>query len=141
MEHDWLVRKVRTVSLVVALGVSLALPAARADAPAIAQAPSAQTPAPPAWEKLGDDDGIAVYRREVPGSPLIAFKGEGIVDASILRVASVLVDSSRATEWIDSLKEARILRQVSETETIHYDHIRTPVVIKGRDFVRECKLE
>ena len=121
-----------------------------ADAPAAqapaAQAPAAQAPAAPApiavaWEKIGDDDGVAVYRREVPGSPLVAFKGEGIVDASILRVASVLVDSSRATEWIDSLKEARILRQVSETETIHYDHVGTPIVMKDRDFVSDCKLE
>src|SRR5260370_36377586 len=121
---------------ILTIALSLA-PAAEADPPESAPAQAAQ----PAWEKIGDDDGIAVFRREVPGSPLVAFKGEGIVDASILRVASVLVDSSRATEWIDSLKEARILRQVSETETIHYDHIRTPVVIKGRDFVRECKLE
>jgi len=141
MEHDSLVRRARTVSLVVALGVSLALPAARADAPAIVQAPSAQPPAPPAWEKLGEDDGIAVYRREVPGSPLIAFKGEGIVDASILRVASVLSDSARATEWIDSLAESKIVRQVSETETIHYDHVGTPFVLKDRDFVSDCKLE
>src|SRR5712675_765788 len=108
---------------------------------AAAQAPAAPAPAAVAWEKIGDDDGVAVYRREVPGSPLVAFKGEGIVDASILRVASVLVDSSRATEWIDSLKEARILRQVSETETIHYDHVGTPIVMKDRDFVSDCKLE
>ena len=78
---------------------------------------------------------------EIPGSPIVAFKGEGIVDASILRVSSVIVDSSRATEWIDSLKEARILRQVSETETIHYDHVGTPIVMKDRDFVSDCKLE
>src|SRR4051812_39450566 len=66
------------------------------------------------WEKIGDDDGIAVYRREIPGSPVIAFKGDGVVNASILRVASVLVDSSRATEWVDSVVEAKTLRHVSE---------------------------
>ena len=62
---------------------------------------------PPAWEKIDDDDGIVVYRREIPGSPVIAFKGEGDISASILRVASVLVDTSRATEWIDSLTECQ----------------------------------
>jgi hypothetical protein len=141
MERVLLLRRARAVSLVVMLGLSLALPAARADSPALARAPSSQVPAPPAWEKIGDDDGIAVYRREVPGSPLVAFKGEGIVHASILRVASVLSDSARATEWIDSLAESKIVRQVSETETIHYDHVGTPFVLKDRDFVSDCKLE
>jgi hypothetical protein len=125
-------------SVIFTIALSLALPA-YADAPAPAPLPAQA--AQPAWEKIGDDEGVAVYRREVPGSPIVAFKGEGIVDASILRVASVIVDSSRATEWIDSLKEARILRQVSETETIHYDHVGTPIVMKDRDFVSDCKLE
>ena len=101
----------------------------------------ASSPALPPWEKIGDSDGITAYRREVPGSPLIAVKGEGIVNASIIRVASVLVDTSRATEWIDRLVESRVVRQVSETETIHYDHIGTPIVMKDRDFVTRAKLE
>jgi hypothetical protein len=96
---------------------------------------------PPAWEKIDDDDGITVYRREVPGSPIIAFKGEGVVNASILRVASVLIDTSRATEWIDSLAEARTLKQIGEDEYIEYDHVSTPFVLKDRDFVIDAKLE
>src|SRR5262249_48623686 len=94
-----------------------------------------------AWEKIDDDDGITVYRREAPGSPIIAFKGEGIIDASILRVASVIVDTTRATECDDSLVEARTLQHVSETEYIEYDHVGTPFVMKDRDFVIDCKLE
>jgi START domain len=101
----------------------------------------ADPPPPPAWEKIGDDDGITVYRREIPGSPIIAFKGEGDVSASILRVASVLVDTSRATEWIDSLTEARVLKQISEDEYIEYDHVSTPFVLKDRDFVIDAKVE
>ena len=96
---------------------------------------------PPAWEKIDDDDGIVVYRREVPGSPIIAFKGEGVVNASILRVASVLIDTSRATEWMDSLAESRTLKHISEDEYIEYDHVSTPFVLKDRDFVFDAKLE
>jgi hypothetical protein len=99
-------------------------------------------PAPvPAWEKIDDDDGITVYRREIPGSPIIAFKGEGVVNATILRVASVLIDTSRATEWIDSLAEARTLKQIGEDEYIEYDHVSTPFVLKDRDFVIDAKLD
>src|SRR5258706_1577765 len=90
-------------SLVLAIGMALAIPAI-ADAPQAAENPPAANPALPApanppaqvaWEKIGDDEGIAVYKRDVAGSPLVAFKGEGIVNASILRVATVLVDSKR----------------------------------------------
>jgi hypothetical protein len=148
------------VVLVLVLGWLLATPALAdeppaptASAAALGSAPSASaSPAPSpassssrtppvAWEKIGEKDGIVAYRREVPGSPLIAVKGEGIVDASIIRVASVLVDTSRATEWIDRLVESRVVREVSETETVHYDHIGTPVVMKDRDFVTRAKLE
>jgi hypothetical protein len=106
-------------------------------------APPVSPPRPPvaAWEKIGDSDGIIAYRREVPGSPLIAVKGEGTIDASIVRVASVLVDTTRATEWIDRLVHSRVIRQISETETVHYDHIGTPIVMKDRDFVTRTKLD
>ncbi|HMI83827.1 MAG TPA: START domain-containing protein [Polyangiaceae bacterium] len=153
------------VIFVAVLGCLLALPALADEPPpapstsAVASAsarpvlapPVAPAPPPassavrsnslPAWEKIGDSDGIVAYRREVPGSPLIAVKGEGVVDASIVRVASVLVDTTRAPEWIDRLVDSRVIREVSETETIHYDHIGTPVVMKDRDFVTRTKLE
>jgi hypothetical protein len=117
-------------------------PDAAASAAPASAAPAVAPPSPPVpWEKIGDDDGIAVYRREVPGSPIIAFKGEGVINAPILRVASILVDTTRATEWVDSLVEARTLRHVSETEYIEYDHIGTPFVMKDRDFVIDCKLD
>src|SRR3954447_23007680 len=81
------------------------------------------------WERISEKDGVVAYRREVPGSPLIAFRGEGVINAPILRVASVLVDNTRSTEWIDSLAEARTLRRISENEFIEYDHVKTPIMM------------
>ena len=137
-------RAAGSIALTFALCLSTGMPA-HADQPAQAPVTTPATapktaPAPVAWEKIGDSDGIGVYRREVPGSPLIAFKGEGYVNASIIRVASVLVDSDRAPEWVDSLTESKIIRWINETETVHYDHIGTPFVLKDRDFVSNCKL-
>jgi START domain len=93
------------------------------------------------WEKFDEADGIAVFRREVAGSPIIALRGEGVVDAPILRVASVLVDTARSPEWIDRLAEVKVVRKVSDDEYIHWTHIATPVIIKDRDFVFDIKLE
>ncbi|HVJ17421.1 MAG TPA: START domain-containing protein [Polyangiaceae bacterium] len=95
----------------------------------------------PPWEKFDEEDGISVYRRDVPGSDVVALRGEAVVAAPILRVASVLTDVSRATEWIDSLEEAKIVRKISDTEYIKWDHIGTPFVLADRDFVFNVKLE
>jgi hypothetical protein len=97
-------------------------------------------PKDPPWEKFDEDDGIAVFRREVPGSPIIALRGEGVVNAPILRVLSVLVDTARAPEWIDSLAETKVVRKLNDDEFIQWDHIATPVILKDRDFVFNIKL-
>jgi hypothetical protein len=94
-----------------------------------------------AWTKVDDSDGIAIYRREVAGSDVIAFRGEGVVAAPLVRVASVALDRSRATEWTDRLAEARVVRRLSETEFVEYDHIKMPVLVKDRDFVTRNKVE
>jgi hypothetical protein len=111
------------------LAAAVFAPAVRADSPETA------------WEKFGEDDGIAVFRRDIPGSPIIALRGEGVVNAPILRVASVLIDTKRAPEWIDSLSETKTLRKVSDVEYVEWDHVTTPFILKDRDFVFDTKLE
>jgi len=100
----------------------------------------ADTPTP-AWETLRTQDGIQVARRVVAGSPFVAFRGEGDVDAPLLLVGSVLVDIDRDHEWIDSVAEARVLRQVSRTEYVTYSHVATPPTMSDRDFVMDVTIE
>jgi hypothetical protein len=130
----------RTIVLSCVAGLAVLLgPATRARS-GPAPAPSVSAPAaselaqpPVAWEKIGDDDGIAVYRREVPGSPVIAFKGEGVMThRSFAWQASS--STPRATGGSTAL-EARTLRHLEETDYIEYDHVGTPFVMKDRDFV------
>ena len=107
----------------------------------IAGVARADAPKDVPWEKFDEADGIAVFRREVAGSPIIALRGEGVVDAPILRVASVLVDSARSPEWVDKLAEVKVVRKVNDDEYIHWNHISTPMVLKDRDFVFDIKLQ
>lgn len=96
----------------------------------------ADTPAKaPAWEQFDEEDGIRMFRRDVPGSNIVALRGEGFVAAPISRVTSVLIDRKRATEWIDRLVKTKMLREISETESINWNHIKTPTPLKDRDFV------
>src|SRR3954470_13609755 len=101
----------------------------------------AGTPQDTPWERFGEEDGITVFRREIAGSPVIALRGVGVVDAPILRVAGVLVDTSRSTEWVDSLAEVKVVRRLSDDEYVHWNHVSTPIVLADRDFVYSVKLE
>src|SRR5438132_570630 len=96
-----------------ALLLVLALPSAGC-APALAQpardaaAPDAAATlrAPPRalgkpWQQTSAGDDIVTFKREVPGSEIIALRDIARIDHSILRVASVLLYYTRAQEWID----------------------------------------
>ncbi len=96
---------------------------------------SAQAGAAGTWETIRTDDGITVSRKEVPGSPFVALRGEGDVDAPLLTVGSVLLDVARDKEWIDGIVEARVVRRVSDTEYVVYSHLGTPPTMSDRDFV------
>jgi hypothetical protein len=95
----------------------------------------------PQWIRTGTSDGIATFKRDVPGSDVIALRGEGVVDAPIVRVTSVLLDYDRASEWIDSLEEARLIRILPPNEFIEYDHLGTPPLFADRDFVCRGRIE
>lgn len=125
-------RRIRVVAWLT-LVVSLVL--------AVPRGASADGPAVP-WERVSEKNGITIYRREVPGSDVIAFKGDGVVNAPLVRVASVIFDTARGKEWIDSLADARVVRRISDLEYIEYDHFSTPpIVMKDRDFVVSNKFE
>jgi hypothetical protein len=102
---------------------------------------SASAPSAGDWQKLAEEDGISVFGREMPGVSLLAMRGEGVVNAPILRVASVLSDTARSHEWVDSVAETRTLRKLSDSEYVSWNHVTTPWVLKDRDFVFTTKLE
>jgi hypothetical protein len=93
------------------------------------------------WETVGSQDDIVTYRREVAGSPLIAIRGEGVVDASILHVASVLLDTARLPQWMDRLAEARRIRSIGTRHYVEYDRSKVPFPLTDRDFVVETWVE
>ena len=97
------------------------------------------------WKESSHSDGLTLYWSKVDGSQVIAFKGEGIVDAPIEKVASIIVDTTRATEWIDSLVSSKVVRNLSPAEFFEYDHVGISfpfdTVMSDRDFVSHVVLE
>jgi hypothetical protein len=98
-------------------------------------------PASP-WIQTSEGDRIRTFKRDIPGSAIIALRGEGVVDAPIIRVVSVILDYRRATEWVDSLEEARVVRMLSANEFVEYDHVGTPpIIMADRDFVCRGRIQ
>lgn len=93
------------------------------------------------WVEVKKVDGIVVSKRDVPGSPVVAFRGEGDVAGSLEIVSTIIFDTTRAPEWIADLKECRLIRWTASDEYIEYDHVGTPPPLKDRDFVSTVKLE
>ena len=62
------------------------------------------------WEKLYAEEGITVWQRSVPESSFVAFRGKGVVDASMKRVLAMLADQDRKTEWLHNCVENRLVR-------------------------------
>ena len=97
------------------------------------------------WQKSCNTEGLTIYWSKVEGSQVIAFKGEGIVDAPLEKVASIIIDTTRGTEWIDSLVASKVLRTLSPTEFVEYDHAGIPfpfdTLMQDRDFVSHVTVE
>ncbi len=97
------------------------------------------------WNQCSDDNGLTTYWANVKGSQVIAFRGQGIVNAPMEKVASIIIDTTRGTEWINSLVLSKAVRNISDTEFIEYDHVGIPFpfdqVISDRDFVSDVNVK
>jgi hypothetical protein len=93
------------------------------------------------WEKIREEDGITVFRKEVEGSPLVAFRGEGEIDAPIARVALIQMDIAHGTEWVEKMVDARVIEIKSDAEYLTYSHIGAPPLVTDREFVNQVKVD
>jgi START domain len=118
---------------------ALPVPAPAAAAPVlVSRSPSEPGPG---WEKSSEAAGVVVYRKEFPGSPFRGIRGSGLVPAPPWKVALVLVDDARATEWVDSLDAAAVVNVVTPGEYVEYNHVSMPWPIADREFLTRVKLE
>jgi hypothetical protein len=89
-----------------------------------------------------DDEGIRSYQSRREGSPLLWFKGEGVIDAPIPLVVSVVLDAERAGEWISYLSESVVLRWIEEpVEYVQFTRFDAPWPVKDRTFISRVVLE
>ncbi|MCM0606737.1 MAG: hypothetical protein KA715_11670 [Xanthomonadaceae bacterium] len=92
------------------------------------------------WQKTKEEKDITVYMKESETDGLLAFGGVGELDEPFMKVASVLMDVSRLTEWMADLEVSKVVRWTAPNRYIEFDHIGTPFVIKDREFLTEVNV-
>lgn len=91
------------------------------------------------WDKSYERDGISVFKGKVEGKKVVAFKGIAIIDAPIVSVASVIVDTEHKAKWIHRVKEIYTAKTISKNEVIEYNRVSAPWPVSDRDFVYKAK--
>ena len=92
------------------------------------------------WSKYDDYDGISMYRKEVPGNPVLAYRGEGVLQAPIEKLLTVLLDTAKKPQWMSRVRGAEVLREISPFEKIEFVHVKTPWILKDREFIYRVKV-
>lgn len=93
----------------------------------------------PEWVLIDQNDGVAVYRKEVEGSPVVAFKGEAELEATPEQVLWVLATNERRTEWVDLCAESRVLESRARYDQVIYQRFKLPWYLSDRDYVYRAR--
>lgn len=100
---------------------------------ALASAP-ARAETPDGWEYITTDDGVVVYRKEVPGSDVVAFKGVAYAKVPIGKILAVFKDPAERPFWVDRYEDHKTLDKSENTET-YWIHFGVPWPVSDRDYV------
>lgn len=63
------------------------------------------------WEQATDRDGIRVWTRDVPGSPLRAFKATMVVRSSLSGLINLIMDTDSAPRWVYRTDRIQVLKR------------------------------
>ncbi len=91
------------------------------------------------WEWVRGDNGVAVHRRTVAGSPLHEFRGVGIIYAPIAAVLGVMNDTEHRLEWMKEAAAQVLVEQVDSSTVIFYNRTKAPWPASDRDAVLRAK--
>lgn len=89
------------------------------------------------WTLAGDDQGIAIYTRKLPGNTYKDFKGMMQIDAPMKQVVATLADVNTMHEWFFLLREARFISGSKPGETFVYMAINGIWPVSARDVVAQ----
>jgi hypothetical protein len=86
------------------------------------------------WELRAEEDGIRVYTRPVPGSPVAAMRAEITILAPVDALLGVLMDAGKLPEWFPNCPTARVLSQQADVQ-LRYVVTAAPWPVDSRDAI------
>lgn len=95
---------------------------------------------PDGWEYITTDDGVSVYKKEVEGSDIVAFRGVMYADLHIGKIISVFRDPKQRPHWVDRYANHTTYERTPWSET-YWIHFGLPWPVSDRDYVLQSKAE
>ena len=93
------------------------------------------------WESIGTYDGVKVWRKQVPGSELFAFKGEIVTNLHIGKIITTFLDRDQRKHWVDRFSEQKMLEKPNAMTEIYWIHFGLPFPITDRDYVLRAEAQ
>jgi len=87
------------------------------------------------WQYLERDDGIDVWKLDIPGKELPGFRGQVIINASMQHILDEMMDAEHHTEWMYRMKESTVLEELSTNSAIVYSRTTAPWPVWDRDVI------
>jgi hypothetical protein len=86
------------------------------------------------WQFNSKKEGIEVYTMLPANSSFKAIKTALTVDASLSKLAYVLMDVEKTGDWVYQSKNCKTLKQYSPSDVIYYSEVIVPWPFNNRDF-------
>ena len=93
------------------------------------------------WEFVDKDDGIHVWKHEVPGHDVPDFRGQTFIDASIDQILTEMLDWKSHTQWMFACAESTLLKQIEPDHMIMYNRLDVPWPVWDRDVIADIAIE
>ena len=92
------------------------------------------------WVLKKNENGIAVYTRDIPGSNFKELKATTIFNASLPCIVALIKDVPSHTSWIFRCNQTRVIKMLNSTELYYYHETYVPWPASNRDGVVYYKI-
>lgn len=87
------------------------------------------------WQLYTHKNGIDVFTKNLEGSDFKAVKTVCVLETSLSKIAYVLMDVDRTTDWVYGTKSCKLLHSFTPNDLIYYAEIALPWPASNRDFI------
>jgi hypothetical protein len=107
----------------------------------LAAAPVGAAGEPEKWDFVDKDDGIYVWKHEVPGHDVPDFRGQTFINASLQEILAQMLDWKKHTDWMYACVESTLLKQQDPDHMTMYNRIGAPWPVWDRDVIADIAID